>query len=78
MAVLIGLCIRMGVDAHKLLKKDFSSYCDVISRSQRGPSGVTVMSPKSHCRVMVMSEGHHEATSTDHCSSDFRIENLDF
>lgn len=58
--------------------KDFPSDCDVISGSQKGHGRVTVMSPRSGGRVTVMSEGQREATSTDHCSSDFKIENLDW
>lgn len=80
--VLIGLYVSGWVwshpDAQKLLMKDFSSSCDVISRSQKGHSRATVMSPQSRCRVTVMSEGHHEVTSTDHCSSNLEIENFDW
>lgn len=81
MGHLIGARIRMGVVPLRhtgAFDEGFSSDCDVISGSQRGHSRVRVMSPWNHCRVTVMSEGHSEATGTDHSNSDFEIETFDW
>lgn len=80
MGHLIGPHIRMGVVplGHTgAFDEGFSSDCDVISGSHRGHSRVRVMSPWNHCRVTVMSEGHSEATGTDHSNSDFETETFD-